>query len=326
MGVLDHQLMIGAESVYGTAVTPNRTFEFNSEGIAEAYARVESEALRVGQYTSRSDRWTPYFSGAAGPVQMDVMTKGFGIWLTHMLGGIATSAVGGDGQYVHTASVADLLGKSLTLQVNRPFSPSGTNQAFTYEGGKVTEWELANSVEGNLVLDVGMDFQQVSTTTALATAAYPASMDNFTWAGGEILIGGAAYDVTEFSVSCNNNLDVDRRQIRLNTDKKEPTGGKREIAFSLSADFDSLANRNRAASATRAGALAAIVSRWVGPIVIGGTTYPEIKVTIAAGRFDEWSAAVGGPEAITQELSGIGLYDGTNTPVKIEYTSSDSTA
>lgn len=326
MGVLDHQLMIGAESTYGTAVTPSRTYEFNSEGIEESYGRVESEALRVGQYASRSDRWTPYFAGAAGSIEMDVLTKGFGLWFHHMLGGLSTSAAGVDGEYTHTATIADLYGKSLTAQINRPFNPSGTNQPFTYRGGKVTEWELSNSVEGNLVLSVGMDFQQVATDTALAAAAYPASMENFTWAGGEITIGGVAYPVTEFSVSCNNNLNVDRRFIQADANKKEPVAGKREIAFSLSADFDSLTQRNRAASATRAGALAEIVGRWVGPSVIGGTTYPEVTVTMPAGRFDEWSGSVEGPEAITQELSGVGLYDGTNSAVTIEYVSTDATA
>lgn len=325
MGQLDHQFMIGAESTFNTAVTPTRTYEFNSEGIEESHGRVESEALRTGQFTGRSDRWTPYFVGAAGPVQMDVLTKGFGILLEHMLGDVATAAVGPDGEYVHTATFADLFGKSLTAQVNRPFNPSGTNQPFTYAGGKVTEWELSNSVDGNLVLDLGLDFASVSTATALATAAYPASMDNFTWAGGEILIGGAQYCVTEFAASCNNNLKVDRTCIRLDTDKKEATGGKREVAWSLSADFDSLTHRNRAASDTRAGALAAIVGRWIGPVAIGGTTFPEIKVTIPAGRFDEWSAPVEGSDAIEQELSGIGLFDGTNSPVEIEYTTLDAT-
>lgn len=326
MGILDHQLMIGEESTYGVAVTPTRAYEFNSEGIEESFGRVESEALRTGQFVSRSDRWTPYFQGAAGSLQMDVLTKGFGVWLKHMLGGISSGTVGADGEYVHTATMADLFGKSLTVQVNRPFNPSGTNQAFTYRGGKVTEWELSNSVEGNLVLDVGMDFQQVATDTALAAAAYPTAMDNFTWAGGEILIGGVQTCVTEFSVSCNNNLDVDRRCIRQNTDKKEPVGGRREIAFSISADFESLDQRDRAAADSRAGALAAVVGRWVGPTAIGGTTYPEIEVTVPVGRFDEWSASVEGPEAITQELSGIGLFDGTNSPVTIAYTSADAAA
>lgn len=325
MGLLDHQLMIGEESVYGTAVTPNRTFEFNSEGITEAYGRVESEALRVGQFVSRSDRWTPYFQGAAGSVSMDVLTKGFGVWLKHMLGGVSSSGPSADGAYTHTFTIADLWTKSLTLQTNRPFNPSGTAQPFTYSGGKITEWTLSNSVDGNLVLEAGLDFAKGDTATALAAAAYPTNMDNFTWVGGTVTIGGVAYDVTEFAVACNNGMNVDRRAIRNNSDKKEPTGGRRELSFSFAADFDSLAQRNRAAAATRAGALAEVKGKWVGPVAIGGTTFPSIEVKIPVGRFDEWSAAAEGPDAISQSLSGMGMFDGTNSPATVTLVTADTT-
>ena len=39
MAILDHQFMIGAETVYNTAVTPTRTYEFNSEGIGDYHHR-----------------------------------------------------------------------------------------------------------------------------------------------------------------------------------------------------------------------------------------------------------------------------------------------
>lgn len=326
MGMLDHQIGFGEESTYGTAVTPTRFFEFNSEGIEETYGRVESEGLRVQQLTPRNDRWSGYFSGAAGTVQLDVLTKGFGVLFKHALGSVVTTGPGSDGEYSHTASLADAWGKSLTMQVARPLNPSGTVQPFTYRGGKVTEWTLSNSVEANLLLELGLDFQQVATDTVLAAASYPAAMDNFTWAGGEVLIGGDGYPVTEISVACANNLNVDRRFIAKETNKKEPnSNGRREVTFSLATEFDSLTQRNRAAATSRAGALAALVARWVGPVPIGGTTYPKVEVTIPAARFDEWSGSVDGPEGIAQELSGIGMYDGTNAAVKVEYVSADTT-
>jgi hypothetical protein len=326
MGLLDHQLMFGVESTYGTAVTPTRTYEYNSEGIDESYGRTEGDPLRVGTHVMRSDRFAPYFIGAAGSIQFDVMTKGFGVLLQHMLGGINTSGPT-DSAYTHTATMADLFGKSLTCQLARPLNPSGTVQPFTYEGGKVTEFTLSNSVEGNLVLDLGLDFEQVATGTALASAAYPSSMENFTWAGGELLVGGAdvGFVVSEVSVAVNNNLNVDRRSVSGGTDKKEPTAGRREVTFSLSGDFTSLAHRNRAASATAAGALAELEFTWTAPTLIGTTTYPSLKVTIPVGRFDTWSAPTSGAEGITQELSGMGRYNGTDSPISIEYVTADAT-
>ena len=325
MAALDHQLGVADESTYGVAVTPSRFFEYESEGISESYGRTEGDPLRVGSGFVRSDRFTPYFSGAAGTVQLTAMTKGFGYWLKHMMGAVATSGPAETTVYTHTGTEASLQGDSFTLQVNRPFHPSGTNQAFTYRGGKIAEWTLANSVDGNLLLDLGCDFQQVDTATALAAAAYPASMDPFSWVGGFVTIGGANYDVTEFSLTVNNGLDVDRRAIRTNADKKEPTSGRREASFSLSADFDSLSNRNRAAATARAGALAAVTGVWRGPTLLGTTIYPEFSVSIAAARFDEWSGATEGPDAISQSLSGAVRYDGSTSPVAITYKSADST-
>ncbi len=326
MGALDQQVMFGAESTYGLLTTPSRAFEFNSEGIEDSFGRTEGDPLRVGTYVKRADRFTPYYEQGAGAIEFDVMTKGFGFLLGHMFGQVVTTGPVETNVYTHTATMTDLFGKSLTCQIGRPFHPSGTVQPFTYRGGKITEWELSNSVGDNLVLSCSFDFQQVDTTTPLATAAYPAAMENLTWAGGTVTVGGTQAELTEFSLSCNNGLNTDRRYIRGNTDKKEPTGGRREVTFGLEADFESLALRNRAASATAAGAVAAIVAKWEGPTLLGSTIKPSLQINITAPRFDEWAAANEGPEGIMQSLSGVGLYDGSSSAVSAVYRSADTTA
>lgn len=325
MAQLDHQLMFAEESTYGTLVTPTRTFEFNTEGIEETEGRTEGNPMRTG-FAKRSDRFTPYFAGAAGPIQLDVLTKGFGLLFKHMLGQVATTGPAETVVYTHTATMADLLGKSLTAQLNRPFHPLGTNQPFTYKGTKINEWTLSNSVDGNLVLDLAVDAQQIDTATGLAAAAYPAGMEPLSWAGAVLSVGGSSFDVTEFSVKGNNNLATDRRFLRQNTDKKEPTGGRRSIEWSMSTDFDSMAQRTRVHATTRAGALAQIIATWKGPTLLGTTLYPQVVVTIPAGRFDSWKGAVADDNGIQQELSGVALYDGTNSPVTIAYQSADITA
>lgn len=327
MGQLDHQLSIVDEAAYGTPLTTTRFFEYLSEGIEEKEGRTESEPLRAG-FTKRNDRFTPYFAGASGSLELNPLTKGFGLWLKHMLGTVTTTGPAEVTAFTHTATMGDLLGKFFTLQANRPFHPAGTNQAFTYSGGKVTDWTISNSVDGDLVVELGLDFQTVSDAIALATASYPTGMETFSWAGGTLTVGGSAVDITEFSVKGNNNLDVDRRFIRGNTLKKEPTGGKREVEFSLSCDFESLVQRARAHATTRAGALASIVGTWVGPAIIAGATTikPTFEVQIPAGRFDEWKGAVSDADGIKQELSGVGLFDGTASPVTIVYKSADTVA
>lgn len=315
MGAMDHQLGVVDEVTYGTAVTVSRFFEFNSEGISESEGRTEGDPLRVGSAYMREDRFTPYFAGAAGTIQLDVMDKGFGFWLEHMLGAVSSS---GAGPYTHTGEEGDLYGTSFTAQVNRPFNPSGTDQAFTYSGGKVTGWTLSNSVDSNLVCDLDVDFQTVSTAIALETASYPASMNPLTWAGGVISIGGSDYDVTEVSIKGDNGYNVERRQIRGDTLKKEPTSARRSVEVSLSADFDSLTQRNRAHAAARADALASFTGTWT-----FGTS--SLQVSIPSLRFDAWEGAVGGAEAITQSLTAVGRYNGTDSPVSLIYVTDDAT-
>lgn len=325
MGALDQQIGIVDESTYGTLVTPTKFFEFNQEAITETESRTEGDPLRVGTFVKRSDRFTPYFGGAAGSLQMDVMTKGFGYWLKHMLGQVATAGPVETSVYTHTGTFADLIGKSFTLQASRPFHPSGTVQPFAYLGGKVTKWQLSNSVDGNLVADLDLDFQNVDTATALASASYPTAMENLTWAGGVVTVGGAAFDITEFSVEGDNGLDTGRRQIRGNTLKKEPTGGRREVAWSMKADFQGMTQRALAHATTRAGTLAQIVATWNGPTLLGSTLFPKLVVTIPAARFDKWKAANDKPVGLDQELSGVGLFDGTLSPATIAYSSADVT-
>lgn len=327
MGAMDHQCGFVQEVTYGTtpgAVT--RFFEYESESIEEAEGRTEGDPLRVGSAYLPNDRFTPYFAGASGTVQMAVMTKGFGFILRQMLGSVATTGPAETTVYTHTATEGSLLDDAFSMQINRPFHPSGTNQPFLYKGGMVTEWELANSVDGNLLLDLGLDFQQVDTVTALATATYPAGMENLTWAGGLITIGGAAYDIDEITLKGSNGLDTDRRKIRLSTDKKQPTSARREAEFSIKADFDSMTQRNRAHSTTRAGALASLSAKWEGPTLLGTTLKPSLEVVIPAARFDEWKGATEGTEAITQELSGAVRWDRSASPITMIYKSADTTA
>lgn len=323
----DWQLGVKAEVTYGTAITVDRFFEFDSEAITDDFRRTEGDPLRTGgEGVIRSDRFTPYFGGASGTVSMAVLTKGFGFWLAQCLGTEVTTGPTETSVYTHVGTLGTLQGDMFTLQLNRPFNPSGTAQSFTYSGGKVTEWTLSNSAEENLMLEVNCDFAVQSTGVALATASYPTAMENLTWAGGVVTIGGSAYDLDDFSVSCSNNMNVDKRQVRGNTAKKEPTTGRREPTFSLTADFDSLTQRNRAASLTRAGALASISAIWNGPTLLGTTLFPSLQVDIPAARFDEWSGSVAGPDAIKQTLSGVGRWDGTNSAVTLTYKSADVTA
>lgn len=327
MTALDFQLGAADESTYGTIATPVRFFDTyrNPDSITAEWGRVESEGMRPGQRTARADRFAAYPMGASGDLEVEPLTRGFGFWLKHMLGTVVTTAGAAGEVNTHRATMGDLFGKSFTAQIGRPFNPSGTVQAFTYPGGKVTSWELSNTVEELLVCKLSCDFQTEDTATALAAASYPASANVLSWAGATVTIAGSAFEASDFSVSVNSNTKTDRRFLRGSALKREPVEAMREIEFKMTAAFDTLAQRNRVASSTAAGAVAAIVATWTGPVQEGTSTFPLLRVTIPAGRFDEFSIS-GGPDPMEQSLTGKGVWDGTNSPVSIDYLSLDATA
>lgn len=325
MSSLQTQLGMADESTYGTIVTPTKFFEFNSENVQAVRGRVESAGMRSGSRALRSDRFVPTDGGAAGPVAFEVLSKGFGIWLKHALGAIATSGPT-DSMYTHTATVADLLGKFFTMQINRPFHPSGTNQPFTYSGGKIASFELANAVDGLLMFTPVYDFAAESTATGLASASYPATTQPLSWAGGVVSVGGSNLDVTDFKVTVDNGLKLDRHYLRGNTQKKEPVEAAwRQISWELTCDFVDLTQYNRFVSATAAGALAQIIGTWTGPVLGGVSTYPSLTCTMPACRFDGDTPNVSDPGPLSTKLKGKALFDGTNSPITLAYATADAT-
>lgn len=319
------QLGFKKETSWNTPVTVDRFAEFNTEGLKLVPKRTESAGLRNGQRVMRSDRYVPWNLGAAGPISAEVLTKGFGLWFQLLLGAVSTSSVT-DSVYTHTCTLANLKGLSQTLQINKPLYPGDSDQAFTYSGCKITTGKLSNSIDGLLMLELGIDAAQYLTSTALAAASYPTSTQPFSWAGGLVTVGGSNYDITDIEISIDNQLKTDATYIRNSTVKKEPQEQKlRTIGWKMTSDFDSLTQHDRWASLVAANNIAQIVATWTGPVLAGSTTYPTVTVTIPAARFDGDDPTVGGPDPLTQVPTGVGLYDGTNSPITIAYGTTDST-
>lgn len=313
----DAHFGVADEATYGTAVAATKFFEFTDESIEGKYERIDSEAIRAGARALRADRFAPNAKGAEGDVKMEVLSGGFEFWLKHMLGGVVSGTPTG-GFTTYTATLGDLNGKSFTAQVGR-VDNTGTKIPFTYQGGKVKEWEITNAVDELLKLSVSCDFakETIGASTgayALATPTYVANTKLFSFGGGTVTVGGSAFEINDFSLKASNGLKEDRYFIRSNGQKSEPLESDlRKYEWSVKGEFSGTAHVNRVASAIASGAVADLTVLWDGP---DGS---QFKIQMPFARFDEGPVSVGGLEVIGQDLSGVALTDGTASPVTITY-------
>jgi len=320
------------EVTYGTAVAVTRFFETNGvPTIRPEMERAEADTLRAGSRVQSSLSFAPYSTGGVGTVNMPVPTKGFGWWLKHMLGTVASGSVV-DSNYTHTGTLGSLLGDFFTAQVGRPFAgSSAAAQPFTGEGGKITSWELSCDVDGLLTFTAELDFEDVSVATsgayALQTASYPSGALVFSFTGAALTIGGSSFEVKNLTIGCDNGLDVDRRFLRGSGLKKEPLeSAKREITFDCEAEFGSLTEYNRYVNTAAASTMAALVATFTGPVAHAGATLPTLVVTIPAARFDNVDLSEGDNGAtIMQSISGVARDNLSASPITIAYTTTDAT-
>lgn len=328
---------IGKETTYGTAVAVTKSYEIMSEDFTGKYERTNAEALS-GSYVMRADRFGVNRKGAEGSVTFEPFTRDFGDWLAFMMGQVATTGPVETAAYTHTGTINSLTGKNLTVQVLRA-DESGTLRPWTYEGGKVTNYEFSNTVDQTLRCSIGLDFELESNPDSpagnylgTALAALPPSSTGaniFTWQEGTITVGGTPYDIAEVTIGVDNALNTDRYFIRQGATKKEPIqDGKREITWSFTTTYADNTFWEKVSSATAAGSYATLNAKWVGLTAIPGTStpiYPSLEINIPVARFDEGGPTVGGEGMLEQSFSGVGLYDGTNSPISIIYKSQDAT-
>ena len=320
------QLGLAQSSTFGTYQTPTRFLEFVEESLEYNIERVESPGLRSNNRVLRTDRYAPGQKRVEGSVTLEPSTKGYGLILKHALGSasIATPS-GATLARLHTHTLGDIFGTSLTVQVGRP-DTSGTVQPFSFLGMRVDTLSLSNAVDELLVCEVGFVGQEQTTAQALATAVYPttggaAAYEQFYWTQGVISVAGSPVAiVSDFQIEVNNTLKSDRYFLGGATMSEPILAGMTEITGSITAEFDSLTALNRFVNNDQV----ALSAKWTAATAIESTTVPYVEVTIPKVRFDSGSPTVGGPDVLTVELAFKALNDGTNAPITIDYMTSDT--
>jgi len=104
-------------TAYGLTTTPARFFEATSESVEIKNERLNSKSLAIGQRTQSATRFLPYEKGAAGDLELEAMTKGFGFFLAGMVGPVTTTANAPvSGAHTHVANLGNVRGTSYTYQ------------------------------------------------------------------------------------------------------------------------------------------------------------------------------------------------------------------
>lgn len=319
MGDIKHQLGLGEESTWATAVTPTRFVEFVSDTMERENVIATSNGIRSGhRYGGQGRRVARH--QAAGSITAEISRTGFGVFFEYLLGAVNSVNTVGT-VWTHTITPGSLLGKSLTLQKGVQ-KADGTVQAFTYPGSKIVAAELSVAQDGLLMCTFDVDAQQEVTGTALASATY-ATPVVFTYSEGTLKKDGVAVASVRSvpSLRIQNNLLTERFFLGNTGLKAEQINVPfDEISGSLDVEFRNLTDFYNAFAADTA---LTLVLEFVGGVIEGAHNY-TFRVTINNARIEGETPKVTGPELVYQTVPFVGIDHATLPAVEIVYKTTDT--
>lgn len=326
--LLDGQIGFIAETTFNSPPTVTNFLELAREDIQRGRQVITGSGFRPGAHAVRSDRVARTEHGGGGPISFQAMTKGansLSRWLALALGSVSSTTSATDSVYTHTGIFGDLAGDSVAVQVGRPDS-SGTVRPFTFGGCKVGGLSLITNVDG--FLEVGVDLAYVAsetTSTGLASASYTSGAELYNWTGGALTIAGGAVNV--YSAALNLRTPY-RERIYIGNGQGEPLqNGIRDVTVRFEMEFEDLTEINYVRTTVASTAQKKLVLTWTGPTLAGVSAYPQVIATVeVADLVADRHPAINGQDLITLGFTATARYDGTNSPLKIEVKSTESTA
>lgn len=318
------QMGLKAETTYGTAVTVDRFFYFESGYIVPVSRKRRVQARGAG-IVDRTNMSTTVTVGGKGQFTIPVMDKSMGIWNKILLGANVSAQVGGTTEYTHTGTIdttTAMQGVSYTVQIGVP-GTDGTVRTMTGEGGKCTSWELKCDEGGNISLTTDWDFETVVTNTALASASYPSGWTPYVSEDCAVTIGGSAAFVRSWSIKGEPSFDLDRRGQSTYLHKEPLWNGPYNVDATLDLEFEDLTHVTSWLAGTQAAAV----------ITVTGDTIPSeanpFKMTATFGKQDivlDGDPKVTDDGIVRQSLTLHALNDGSTTPFTLLWNNNDSTA
>lgn len=332
--------MFAAESVVGTAVTPNKTIEHLSESLSYDITWLDGSAIKANQTFKRINRTTQSRFTVGGDFSVEALDKGLGLLLKHSLGATSgPTVIGATTAYRQIHTPGDKTGLGLTIQVGRP-QPNGTVRAHTYRGCKIVGWEFSVS-DGEIgTWQFTVDGWDESVATGLAVAAYPTNTTPFTFKDSSVFTLGGTASTTAGLMTVTGGVAVATLVKGITISGETPlateryglgnSGIKREqiqndwsgLEISLDGEYT---DRVELYDVMKANTTKALVAEFTHGDAGGGNPF-KLGFIFPAVKVKEAAPNVGGPDIVEQSIS-IEAYDdesGTNAPVQIEYVSTDA--
>lgn len=312
------------EVTYGTYVAPTKWLEGTAK-LTKKKTTYQGGGMAAGRMVKPGSRRYVVAKGGGGTFDSPVYSKGMGVLLNGLMGGtVAPVQQGATTAYLQTHALADPYGKSFTFQSGIP-DLSGTVRPYTFLGCQIISAEFSCEVNGALTVSLGVEARDVSESQTLAAPSYP-TVNEFHFAQATLKLGAFG---SEALVDGIRKVSLKIERSRHDGGPYMGSGGLRsqgvlndwtKISGTIEADYlnkADLADRFAADSAT------SLVWEFVGPLIAG--TYNEtIRFKVPMIFLDGDTPTADGPAEVKTSYPFIGDHDGTNSPVSIEYISTDT--
>lgn len=337
----DYTCGLAKESIYGQVATPGRWWEANAK-LAEKVTTANGKGFRASQRAVRGTRNTVAKRESSGSIVMTAMSSGLGMLLQALFGTTPTATLLSTGayQYLFTPTTSDYL-PSYTVQQGIPILGKTTTEAFTFVGAQCSGVDVSAKAGEGVDLTSQWIARQLLRTVAAGTPSFPATMEQFTFTGASMSIGGGslggtfvaatantpasidwsdgtpfAPDCRELSLSFKNSLDSNGWNLGGGGLRARPAALKGGAADLLTGSTTYELTDVRLVDAARNREDLSVVVNLLGQQSINGTVYkPMLQFAAPLVRFDVETPAGNDGDVITSKASFTAYAPSTSDPV-----------
>ena len=313
---------ISAEGTYGTYVAPARWWPGTQFFVKPDIQKTPVQGLAAGRLGPGIDEVITGKSGT-GQWQGQFPTNKMGLFLSHLMGSAPTpTQQAATAAYLANFTVADNFGKYLTAQAGVPLT-TGTVQAYTGTGGKVTALELSSDINGVLNATADFWFQNVVDSQALAAPSYTAYgvLNALAVKIGTFNSEAAVTGVRSANVKLERVLDGERPGLPGAYPEPIMVEQGFKVTGTINPDFTAKADW---ADRFIAGTSTALVLEWTGSL-IASTYYNTVRVRCPKVFFRDAVPGVDGPEVVKGSVAFEAFLDTTNGLALLDIISTDTT-